>query len=474
MQLAYTEWNSVPEALSGKEADRLIFCLKAGSLVVMTIAMIWAAIFAWWQQWPLVIAELSLTGVAVTGWLLIVLGRLNSALVFIQSALLVFVVCFALLFDAPSPGIPRVIHLYLLFLALFGYINYLRRKSKIQIGLIAVCLGTFVVLSCTSYALPFAQIIPDDIRSSGVWINGVLATAMMWGGICAIQREFTRPKGMALELRNAVRNNEMQLFCQPQVDQAGAVIGAEALLRWQHPRRGQVPPCEFIPVAEEAGLMPLLGGWVLKEACKTLTEWSDDPALSQLTLAVNVSASQFQVADFESSVQELIKVHRINPARLKLELTESVIVHDLAATVAKIERLRSSGISFALDDFGTGYSSLSYLRRLPLDQLKIDRSFVQEALECDRSAALVKSIIKLGLDLGFNVLAEGIETPAQHALLIKFGSHEFQGYLFGRPMPAEAFTGHVHQTILAAAEAAPALLHEAVAVEQAGRKQVMG
>ncbi|MEQ8479602.1 MAG: EAL domain-containing protein [Hoeflea sp.] len=451
----------------------MIVCLKIGSLVVMALALAWAGVFAWWRQWHMALAELSLTVVGLAGWLLIYSGRMNSALIVIQSALLVFVVCFTLMFDVPNAGIPRITHLYLLFLALFGYINYLRRKSKVQIGLIAACLGAFVVLSCTTYALPFARVIPDDIRSAGVWINGVLATTMMWGGVWAIQREFTRPKGMALELRNAVRNNEMRLYFQPQIDHAGMIIGAEALLRWEHPKRGQVSPGEFIPVAEEAGLMPLLGGWVLQEACKTLVDWSDDPVLSRLTLAVNVSATQFKVDDFESSLLELVGVHGVNPARLKLELTESVIVHDMEPTVARIERLRGAGIGFALDDFGTGYSSLSYLRRLPLDQLKIDRSFVRESLECERSAGLVKSIIKLGLDLGFVVLAEGIETTAQHAFLLKCGCDEFQGYLFGRPMSEDDFREHVRTATFAAADASPDLLRRAVGEIRSGNERAV-
>jgi EAL domain-containing protein (putative c-di-GMP-specific phosphodiesterase class I) len=473
MLLAYTGWNRTSEALTGREANRMIFCLKVGSLVVMALALFWAAVFAWWQQWQMAMAELSLTVVALSGWLLISSGRLNSALIVIQATLLLFVVYFTLMFDVPNAEIPRITHLYLLFLAMFGYINYLRRQSKIQLVLIAACLGTFVVLSSTTYALPSAQVIPDEIRSTGVWVNAVLATAMMWGAVCALQREFTRPKGLALELRNAVRNNEMRLHFQPQIDHTGLIIGAEALLRWEHPKRGPVSPGEFIPVAEEAGLMPLLGGWVLQEACKTLADWSDDPALGRLTLAVNVSASQFQVDDFESSLLELVNVHGVNSSRLKLELTESVIVHDLERTVARIERLRGTGIGFSLDDFGTGYSSLSYLRRLPLDQLKIDRSFVQEALENERSTGLVKSIIKLGLDLGFVVLAEGIETPAQHAFLLKCGCDEFQGYLFGRPMSEDDFREHVHTATLAAADASPDLLRRAVGEIRTGNERAV-
>ncbi|WP_290999928.1 EAL domain-containing protein, partial [Hoeflea sp.] len=287
--MSQNSWNSEPEVQDDKHSQRLIVCYKFATLAIMAIALFWAAIFGWWQQWSLVVAELLLTGMAGLGWLLIASGRLNSALLVTQSGLLTFAIGFALMFDVPNADIPRVSHLYLLFLALFGYINYLRRKSTIQIAIIAACLGAFVALSCTTYGLPFAQTIPDHIRSSGVWVNGVLATTMMCGGIYAIQREITRPKGMALELRNAVRRGEMELYFQPQIDLTGTVLGAEALLRWQHPKRGQVSPGEFIPAAEAAGLMPLLGGWVIQEACRTLALWSDDPALRTLTLAVNVS-----------------------------------------------------------------------------------------------------------------------------------------------------------------------------------------
>lgn len=428
-------------------AQRLAFCYQCANLVIMAMALLWAPVFIWTHHWLLLMADMVLAGLALTGLLLIASGRIKFALIVVPLALAIFVICYALTFDSPSADIPRITHLYLLVVAILCYFNFLRSKSNYQLFLTAACLGAFVVLSCTPYAFPFAQTISHDIRSSGIWVNGVMATGMMWGGIYTIQREFTRPKGLALELRNAVFNNEMQLYFQPQVNHAGVIHGAEALLRWQHPHRGQIPPNDFIPLAEQAGLMPLLGGWVIQEACRTLAQWSHDPVLSKLTLAVNVSASQFQVEDFESSVKELISLHRINPARLKLELTESVIVHDLAPTVAKIESLRATGITFALDDFGTGYSSLSYLRKLPFDQIKIDRSFVQESQECDRAAALIRSIIKLGVDLGFVVLAEGIETMAQRDFLIDCGCHEFQGYLFGRPMPADAFVEHIRQAI---------------------------
>ncbi|MCY0094378.1 putative bifunctional diguanylate cyclase/phosphodiesterase [Hoeflea ulvae] len=446
-----THQNTAQEAQIENQSQRLIFAYQSACVLIMAIGLLWAGVFAWKQLWIFVIPDMMLVVVAAVGWWLLESGRLNTALIVTQVSLLVFITCFSLMFDPPTDAYPRNTHLYLLDIALLGFINHLRRKSELQLVIIAACLLAFIVLASTSFGFPFAQPITDEIRASGIWINTILATVMLCGGVYAIQIEITRPKGLALELRNAVGNDEMELYFQPQIDDTGAIHGAEALLRWEHPQRGQVPPGSFIPVAEEAGLMPLLGGWVLDEACRTLAQWSEDPVLSRLTLAVNVSASQFQMADFESSLMETLRIHQVAPSRLQLELTESVFIDDMAATVARMESLRSTGISFALDDFGTGYSSLSYLRRLPLDQLKIDRSFVQESLENDRGAALVNSIIQLGIDLGFVVLAEGIESPEQHAFLLDCGCHEFQGYLFGRPVPADAFAAHVWQ----AAEPAP-------------------
>jgi EAL domain-containing protein (putative c-di-GMP-specific phosphodiesterase class I) len=438
-----------------KQSGRLIVAYKSATLLIMSVGLVWAPIIAWWGQWPIAIANLAL---AALSWLMINSGRLNSAMIFCELSLLLFAIFYCLIFDGPSAEVPRVTHLYLLPLAMLGYFNYLRRKSYFQLAVTAASVCAFIVLSSTYYVFPFAQPIADDIRSAGIWFNSFLATGMMWGCMVLIQREFSRPGALMIELRKALRNDELQLHFQPQVNGDGTLIGAEALLRWKHPQRGLVPPNDFIPAAEDAGLMPVLGGWVLQEACRTLARWSDDPAMRGLTLAVNVSPHQFHVEGFERFVMETVRFHQIDPTRLKLELTESVLVQGLAQTVEKFETLRASGIGLSLDDFGTGYSSLSYLRQLPLDQIKVDRSFVKDSLESERGAALIKSIIQLGLDLGFVVLAEGIETSAQHDFLLECGCREFQGYLFGRPMPAEAFTNHVYQATLSEAERASARL----------------
>ncbi len=431
------------DKLSEQYSRRLIFAYQAGALLVLCVSMIWCMVFVAYGWWELAATDVVLAIVSFASLLLIRARRLTAALVVSELAFLAFILGFCLMFDTPTANAPRVTHLYLPVLAMLGYINYLRRKSKFQLAVVAACLASFIFLSASNWALPFARPVPDEIRFFGTWINSFLATAMVCGCIYVIRLEFTRQKGMVRELQQAMRNDELELFLQPQINTAGDIIGAEALLRWKHPQRGYVAPNVFIPLAEESGLMPVVGGWVLKDACRTLASWADDPVLSRLTLAVNVSASQFAVSDFQQSVLDTVAFYDIDPSRLKLELTESVIIAGMEPVIAKMNALRAAGIRFALDDFGTGYSSLSYLRRLPLYQLKIDRSFVNDSTENQHAAGLVRNIIQMGRDLGLVVLAEGVETTAQHALLLDSGCHEFQGFHFGRPVPRETFEAAV-------------------------------
>ncbi len=427
------------DSQADKPTRRMIFAYQSASAIALAISLFWTVAFAREGLWLLSASEIILATVSLASWLLIRAGRFTAALIITEIAFLTFILTFSLMFDTPTPDAPRVSHLYLPVLAMLAYINYLRRRSVFQLGFIAVALLCYIVFTSGVPALPFAQPIPDELRPAGVWANSIISTVMMVGAIYALQLEFARHKGMARDLRMALRNRELELFLQPQVDRAGALIGAEALLRWKHPQRGYIPPGVFIPVAEESGLMPLLGPWVLAESCRILGSWKADPALSSLSLAVNVSASQFAAEDFEEQVLGLAALHGADPARLKLELTESVIVSGLERVAGKMQTLRKSGIRFALDDFGTGYSALSYLQRLPVDEIKIDRSFVQEAPAGGNAASLVRSIVQIGLDLGHVMLAEGVETREQYTMLRACGCAEFQGYYFGRPVSRAAF-----------------------------------
>lgn len=238
-------------------------------------------------------------------------------------------------------------------------------------------------------------------------------------------------------LRVALALEQFQLYYQIQVDADGNVIGAEALLRWIHPDRGFISPLEFIPIAEQTGLIVPIGTWVLETACNQLKKWARNPRTAHLSLAVNVSAKQFQQADFVETVTETVRLHQIDPSRLKIELTESTILDNVDATTEKMQQLKKLGIAFSMDDFGTGYSSLAYLQKLPLNQLKIDQSFVRDLSDDESDATIVRAIISLGLNLGLDVIAEGVETVAQRRFLIEHNCLTFQGYLYSKPIPIE-------------------------------------
>ncbi len=254
-----------------------------------------------------------------------------------------------------------------------------------------------------------------------------------------MQAIVTDRAALEVELREAVRQQQFILYYQPQVVGDGRLTGAEALVRWRHPRRGMVSPTEFIGLAEETGLILPLGHWVLETACAQLAKWAAQPNTAHLSLAVNVSAHQFRQDDFVAQVLAVLGSTGANPQRLKLELTESLLVSNVENTIAKMTALKAQGVGFSLDDFGTGYSSLSYLKRLPLDQLKIDQSFVRDILIDPNDAAIAKMVVALAESLGLTVIAEGVEIEAQRNFLARQGCHAYQGYLFSRPLPLDEF-----------------------------------
>lgn len=241
------------------------------------------------------------------------------------------------------------------------------------------------------------------------------------------------------ELRSALEKGQFRLYYQVQVDSLRRPLGAEVLLRWEHPERGLVSPAQFIPLAEETGMIVPIGLWVLETACARLKAWQNNPLTHDLMLAVNVSAQQFRQADFVMQVQHALLASGAKPSHLKLELTESMVQENIDDTIAKMRELRLLGLRFSMDDFGTGYSSLQYLKRLPLDQIKIDQSFVREISNDPNDAVIVQTIIAMGDSLGLDVIAEGVETEAQRQFLDEHGCHAFQGYLFGKPVPIERF-----------------------------------
>ena len=250
---------------------------------------------------------------------------------------------------------------------------------------------------------------------------------------------------MQANLHEAVLKDQFVLHYQAQVTDEGQITGTEALLRWQDPQRGLVAPGEFITLAEETGLILTIGQWVIESACKQLVLWAGKPGLGHLTVAVNVSAGQFHQSDFVDQVLAVLEQTGAKASRLKLELTESVLISDIEGVIVKMNALKAQGVGFALDDFGTGYSSLSYLKRLPLDRVKIDQGFVRDILTDPNDVAIAKMVIALANSLGLTVVAEGVESQAQRELLTSLGCHNYQGYLFSRPLPVVEFEALVQR-----------------------------
>lgn len=418
--------------------QHLEFVCRTALPVGVFVSGLWLVIFAFMQNWPLVVIEFVLFAMILGGWLAALRGYISQGMLVSQVACVIFIVSFSLLFDVPSEAVPRVAHIYLLIIALAGFVNHQLDPSRFQLGVILTSIACFVLFSASTMQYEFATPLSDDIRSVTAWVHAGLSVFLLCGGILLIQRKLGPDSRYARDLRLALAKDQFELFFQPQVDGAERLVGAEALLRWRHPRLGYIAPDEFIPVAERSGLMPHLGGWVLDCGIQTLSAWRDQPETSDLVLSINVSPDQLFQENFVSHVLSALAASSVPAHALKLELTETMFVAQVDELISKIKALEKHGIGIALDDFGTGYSSLSYLQQLPLQQLKIDRSFVR-AVSSERGARLARNICQMGHDLGLDILAEGIETEEQYRFMLDCGCNAFQGFYFGRPVALDVF-----------------------------------
>jgi EAL domain-containing protein (putative c-di-GMP-specific phosphodiesterase class I) len=304
----------------------------------------------------------------------------------------------------------------------------------------ALCLIGFVVFSSTSIGFHDPSlVIPASAAEIGVWTNTLTAMVELVFIVVIMNADLSTRRMMDIEMRKAIANGDFELFYQPQINEVGKVVGAEALIRWRHAKMGNVPPVKFIALAEETGLIVPIGNWVLRAACAQLAQWEAHPETQHLTMAVNVSVSQFRQPDFVQSVTEIVRLSGVTPSKLKLELTESVFVDNVDETVAKMNALKAIGIVWSLDDFGTGYSSLSVLNSFPLGQIKIDKSFVGGMLTNASNMVVTEAIIQLACKLRLQVIAEGVETVEQLNRLREAGCLNYQGYLFSPPLDIEAF-----------------------------------
>lgn len=422
---------------------RVRLMLWIGSALLVVLGLGWAIYFSMLGAWPVVVMDLAMLGVGVAIAVLTQLKRTRIAFFLLVGAMFVVICAVSLLLDVPSEHAPRSTHHFLLVLAVASLLFLRDDRAALRFGVTGVCCLAFVVLASSKWSPTTAYALPDSMRIWGTWVNNSFSAIGIYALIHVMVSDLAEHTSMEVDLRKGLARGEFFLTYQPQVTSHCHVMGAEALLRWRHPKLGLVPPDEFIPLAEQSGLILPLGLWVLGNACAQLVDWAGKPGLDSLTLAVNVSVQQFRQTDFVQQVQSVIERTGVRPQHLKLELTESSLVHDMDDIILKMEQLKALGVGFSLDDFGTGYSSLNYLKRLPLDQLKIDQSFVRDVLTDSNDAAIARMVIGLGDSLHFTVIAEGVETPGQQDFLVQNGCHLFQGYLYSKPLVAESFERYV-------------------------------
>ncbi len=365
-------------------------------------------------------------------------GRLVLAGRVTVTVLLGFLTYNALWLSASTPELPRSTHQYLLALGVASVLVTRGDKAWFRHGVPLLSMALYALLGASNFAIADRSPLDPGMHVLAVWFDHIATVAVLLTVMHVMHSDAVRRDRAEVELRDAILRSELELHYQPQVDAAGRVTGIEALVRWNHAGRGLVMPAEFIPLAEDCGLIRPLGEWVLRRACQQLQAWSSMPGLSHLALSVNVSAPQFEHADFVPQLLGLLAQHGVAPTRLKVELTESTLAQDQPKMIAKMKVLRSQGLQISLDDFGTGFSSLSVLKNLPLDQVKIDRAFVRHLGRGAKDEAIVRAIIGLGQTLGLGVIAEGVETEQQRQALQRLGCHQFQGYLFARPMALAA------------------------------------
>ncbi len=441
---------------SGLHQRRVRRMLQVSSLMTLLMSLGWGLFFAWRGDWPIVASDAFLCLLAIHGGRLAQQGQLQRAARTLLPGLLLVVLGHALCLDLPTAAAPRTTHLYLLPMAIFSIVVFRHDDPRLRQGLPLLFLTLFVLLSATQFGLSSAYVLPDSLRVPGSWITSITAIGTLLILLHLLQSDLSETSTQEVELRDGITLGQFELFYQPQHDGKGRLIGAEALVRWRHPERGWVAPGEFIPLAERTGLILPLGQIVLEQACHQLVQWSRDPGKAGWSLAVNVSALQMQQAGFVASVLGLVEYHGVAPGRLKLELTEGVLLQEFDQVSAKMHQLRSAGIAFALDDFGTGYSSLQYLRRLPLEQIKIDQSFVADLGRQDCDSAIVGTVLVLGRSLGLQVIAEGVENAEQWQLLSGLGCRLFQGYWFSAPLELAAFEAYAEAGRLPSDWAQPA------------------
>jgi EAL domain-containing protein (putative c-di-GMP-specific phosphodiesterase class I) len=408
-------------------------------LIIVVVEVPWALYNAVNQQWLMGFGRFVLIVVGIVAFILMRKDKTRDAIIVLTVTAFVVFFIGAAIFDIPTATTPRTIHIFFLMIGISSFISFKDEHYLLSYGfpLASFLAYGFFAISMWGINTPYALSANERVVSA--WLYSILGLGPLYVLFHVMQTRAIAANSLEFDLRKALPHNQFTLYYQPQLGKSGQITGAEALIRWHHPVRGLIPPYEFIPLAEQIGLILPMGYWVLGVACAQLVRWSKKSETAKLSLSVNVSASEFNQDDYVAQVLSILKRSGAQPSLLKLELTESMLVIDVDAIITKMTELKAAGVLISLDDFGTGYSSLTYLKKLPLDQLKVDQSFIREMLTSSQDEAIVRTIVSLAQSMALEVIAEGVETEEQRQFLQSIGCFAIQGYLLSRPLRIHDF-----------------------------------
>jgi EAL domain-containing protein (putative c-di-GMP-specific phosphodiesterase class I) len=391
------------------------------------------------DQWDQTIIRFSLVITGVVSYALVRFGKTLYASILLATISFIVFCVLSIIYDVPNEHMQRTVHIFFLLIGIASFIGFKDEHISLSYGFPLICFVAFIFFASSRWGIITSLAMNDSDRVMSSWLYNIIALSLIYVFFHVMQTNAKQSNAMELELRRALANHQFKLYYQPQSGEDGKVIGAEALIRWQHPTEGQITPNEFIPLAEEIGLIRPMGHWVLGTACAQLVKWSKRPETEKLSMSINVSAQEFKQDDYVAQVLSVLDRSGAKPTLLKLELTESMLVNDVDDIINKMTALKAVGIRISLDDFGTGYSSLTYLKKLPLDQLKVDQSFVHEMLSSPQDEAIVRTVVSLAQHMELDVIAEGVETEEQRQFLSSIGCVAMQGYLLSRPLSISDF-----------------------------------
>ncbi len=413
--------------------------LYACCLVLVGVNIPWGLYNILNEQWGQLVIRFILIITGVVSFVLVRKGKILSTFILLAISSFIVFCILSIIFDVPTIDTPRTVHIFFLLIGIGCFIGFKDEHYVLSYGFPLVSFLTYGFFACSHWGIITPYTMSASERVFGAWANNMIALSLIYVLFHVMQSTARQSNALEIELRKALSHNQFTLYYQPQSGESGQIIGAEALIRWHHPSRGVISPDDFIPLAEQIGLIRPLGHWVLGTACAQLVKWSQKPETAKLSLSINVSAQEFKQDDYVSQVLSVLDRSGAKPSLLKLELTESMLVNDVDDIITKMTALKAAGVRISLDDFGTGYSSLTYLKKLPLDQLKVDQSFIHEMLSSTQDEAIVRTVVSLAQHMELDVIAEGVETEEQRQFLQSIGCFAIQGYLLSRPLRIQDF-----------------------------------